>query len=127
MRQIACPVVRKGNLLLVFRHPLAGVQLIKGGIDPHEDPAAAALRELSEESGITGQIAGPGFSLTTIEPNSIWTFTPVRTGDLPHRWRHHCADDGGHDFSFFWHPADAPLSDAHPQFERARQAILAHL
>ena len=42
----------RGSELLVFRHPLAGVQLPKGTVEPGEAYAAAALRELHEESGL---------------------------------------------------------------------------
>ena len=52
----ACPVVlrtRGSREILVFEHPLAGIQLVKGTIELGESPEAAALRELGEESGIT--------------------------------------------------------------------------
>ena len=39
--------------LLVFRHPSAGVQLPAGSVELGEDPAAAALREVTEETGLT--------------------------------------------------------------------------
>ena len=51
----ACPVILSciaGPRILLFRHPLAGVQLVKGTIESGETPAEAALRELSEEAGI---------------------------------------------------------------------------
>src|SRR6476469_8158119 len=52
----ACPVVFRDDAafsrILVFRHPSAGIQLVKGTIEPGEDPAKAAVRELCEESGI---------------------------------------------------------------------------
>ncbi|WP_318653947.1 NUDIX domain-containing protein [Pseudomonas sp. Y24-6] len=51
----ACPVILSGipgAHILLFRHPIAGVQLVKGTIEKDETPAQAALRELSEESGI---------------------------------------------------------------------------
>lgn len=50
----AC-VVRTGGRgpeLLVFRHPLAGVQIPKGSIESGETAAEAAVRELAEESGV---------------------------------------------------------------------------
>lgn len=63
-----CPVVlRQGNEgteILVFRHPLAGVQLVKGTREAGESIAQAALRELAEESGITsGAVIGPGAAI----------------------------------------------------------------
>ncbi|WP_432767542.1 NUDIX domain-containing protein [Pseudomonas frederiksbergensis] len=51
----ACPVILSsipGTHILLFRHPIAGVQLVKGTIEIGETPAQTALRELSEESGI---------------------------------------------------------------------------
>ena len=42
----------RGSELLEFRHPLAGVQLPTGTVEPEEAYAAAALRELHEESGL---------------------------------------------------------------------------
>jgi 8-oxo-dGTP pyrophosphatase MutT (NUDIX family) len=50
-----CPVILSsipGTHLLLSRHPIAGVQLVKGTIEEGETPAQSALRELSEESGI---------------------------------------------------------------------------
>ena len=36
----------------MFRHPLAGIQLVKGTVEPSESPEDAARRELFEESGL---------------------------------------------------------------------------
>ena len=50
-----CPLVfrdRALTLLLAFRHPLEGIQLVKGTIESGEQPPEAAPRELEEESGI---------------------------------------------------------------------------
>ena len=41
-----------GPELLVFRHPLAGVQIPKGTVEADEAPDEAALRELAEETGV---------------------------------------------------------------------------
>ncbi|MHC8286071.1 NUDIX domain-containing protein [Pseudomonas sp. XS1P51] len=45
----ACPVVLR-NIeqleILAFRHPLAGLQLVKGSVEPGELTGAAAVREL---------------------------------------------------------------------------------
>ena len=38
--------------VLVFRHPLAGVQIPKGTVEEDETIEAATLRELKEESGL---------------------------------------------------------------------------
>ena len=54
--QKVCPIVsRCSNAtpeILMFRHPLAGIQLVKGTVEPSENPADAARRELFEESGL---------------------------------------------------------------------------
>lgn len=47
---VLCFAQRPG--ILLFRHPQAGVQLVKGTIERGETPGQAALRELAEESGI---------------------------------------------------------------------------
>ncbi len=38
--------------VLVFRHPIAGIQIPKGTVEKNETIEAAVLRELKEESGI---------------------------------------------------------------------------
>ena len=38
--------------ILVFHHPLAGIQIVKGTVELNEMLEEAALRELFEESGI---------------------------------------------------------------------------
>lgn len=53
-----CPVVTQdsdsGNQLLLFRHPLAGIQLVKGTLEVDDSSVrAAALRKLAEEAGIS--------------------------------------------------------------------------
>jgi len=50
--KVVALVVRDGELL-VLGHPLAGWQLPKGTLEPGEVPAAGALRELAEETGLT--------------------------------------------------------------------------
>ena len=51
-----CPVIlRKNNNtleILLFKHPTAGIQLVKGTIEKSEPVFQAAIRELYEESGI---------------------------------------------------------------------------
>lgn len=54
----AVPIVLRqgpsGSEVLLFIHPLAGVQLVKGTVEPGESVNEAAIRELAEESGIEG-------------------------------------------------------------------------
>ena len=95
--------------VLAFTHPTAGRQFVKGTIELGETPLAAALRELREESGVV---------LETMEPlgvsrigDQVWHLFAARAGDLPDVWLHRTEDDGGHVFSFFWHPLDGSLDD----------------
>ncbi len=97
-----CPVVIREPDILVFRHPLAGVQLVKGTIEPGERPEAAALRELHEESGIRGRIKRAWPSSTEIVGEENWHFFEIETGSLPDRWSHQTQDGGGLTFEFFW-------------------------
>lgn len=57
-QKVICYIVRAGRLL-VFKHvdePLevTGLQVPAGSIEPGESPEDAALREASEETGLTG-------------------------------------------------------------------------
>ncbi len=128
----ACPVVLRQQpeaAVLVFRHPLAGVQLVKGTIEAGEAPAAAALRELQEEAGI-GQawveaelgLWDSGFQ------GQVWAFFLCQSDQpLAEFWTHHTEDGGGLDFAFFWQPLAAPATaDWHPVYQRALAYIRQH-
>lgn len=122
----ACPVLlrRRGAVLevLAFEHPEAGCQLVKGTIEPGESPRAAALRELREESGIDRATVEADLGSWDAEfDNQIWSFHRCATpGLLPDQWVHHAADDGGHDFRFFWQLLDeVPASGWHHVHKRA--------
>ena len=122
--QKVVPVVLRmwnGRLqILVFRHPLAGIQIVKGTVEHDEPLENAALRELSEESGIDN---------ASVE-KFIGVYSPQQTGPdwyvflcqvnetLADDWIHHCADDGGLNFEFFWHPVfSLPTSEWHMIFQ----------
>jgi 8-oxo-dGTP pyrophosphatase MutT (NUDIX family) len=127
----ACPVVfRDASMrqILAFEHPAAGLQLVKGRIEPGEDARAAALRELEEESGIAPTATAIAADLGTWHSghkDHVWsfhlcTFAPT----LPERWTHLCEDDGGHEFKFFWHDVnEEPDEKWKPQYRRALEAI----
>ncbi|MDT4861942.1 NUDIX domain protein [compost metagenome] len=121
----ACPVVlrfREELQILAFRHPLAGLQLVKGSIEPGESAAAAALRELGEEAGIGAAsiLADLGVWASDYQ-GQVWSFQLCRVAyELPEQWTQWVTDDGGHDFDFFWHPLAAePSSEWHEVFCRA--------
>ncbi|MFK0094561.1 NUDIX domain-containing protein [Pseudomonas sp. NPDC090592] len=121
----ACPVVLSSTLprkILLFRHPLAGVQLVKGTIEKGETPATAALRELSEESGIANAQVVQDLGCWDAEHlGQVWSFHLCQVEDaLPEQWSHQTQDDHGHLFTFFWATLDnLPHSDCHPVFQRA--------
>ena len=129
----ACRVLFQDSALskiLVFRHPFAGVQLVKGTIEPGEGPADAALRELREESGIgdarVEQDLGVWDSSFEDQVWSIYLCSTPRV--LPEGWVHRTKDGGGLDFEFFWHPVDQkPDATWHPLFQRALEHILSVL
>ena len=125
----ACPVVFRDSSMrhiLAFEHPVAGVQLVKGGIEPGEDPPTAALRELEEEAGIADTAIARDLGTWSSGHNGqVWslqlcTFTPR----LPERWVHHCMDDGGHDLKFIWHDLMSEAGEKwRPHYRRALEAI----
>ncbi|MCV2216602.1 NUDIX hydrolase [Thauera sp. Sel9] len=125
----SCPVLlRRGDEveILAFQHPIAGFQLVKGSIEEGESPEEAAIRELAEESGI--QAARISTRLGVWESGhqgQIWSFHLCEADlALPDQWVHHAADDGGHDFRFFWHPLSKPAgSEWHEVFQRALKYI----
>jgi 8-oxo-dGTP pyrophosphatase MutT (NUDIX family) len=121
----ACPVILSSTdrpRILLFRHPLAGVQLVKGTIESGETPAEAALRELSEESGIDDALVVSDLGCWNAEHlEQVWSFQLCQAqAPLPEQWTHQTRDDHGHSFSFFWAPFDElPVADCHPVFRRA--------
>ncbi|SEE33940.1 8-oxo-dGTP pyrophosphatase MutT, NUDIX family [Pseudomonas anguilliseptica] len=122
----ACPVVVRMidglEYLLVFKHPLAGYQLVKGTIEWAERPAHAAVRELAEESGIcNAQAVRDLGSWNAGYEQQIWSFQLCEVAEsLPHQWRFNTDDDGGHVFEFFWHPLSADFpTPCHRLFQAA--------
>jgi 8-oxo-dGTP pyrophosphatase MutT (NUDIX family) len=124
-----CPVVfRDASMrqILAFEHPRAGLQLVKGFIEPGESTRAAALRELAEESGIAD--SGIAQDLGAFESGhhgytwSLQLCTFPRP--LPETWTHHCANDGGYDFRFFWHDLQEEAGETwRPHYRRALAEI----
>ncbi|PWB35181.1 DNA mismatch repair protein MutT [Pseudomonas sp. SDI] len=125
----ACPIILSDHptpRLLLFHHPLAGVQLVKGTIEPGELPAQAALRELHEESGIATATVIRDLGCWNAEhEQQIWSFQLCQPHcALPAQWTHQTLDDHGHAFDFFWAAVDdLPLGECHPVFQRALQHL----
>ncbi|WP_051526865.1 NUDIX hydrolase [Alkanindiges illinoisensis] len=139
----ACPVLLRQRHdakikyleILAFRHPLAGLQLVKETIEPGELPTQAALRELREEAGIQASVINHLGNQTIAATGQLWHFYGCNTSDaLPDQWQFFTQDDGGHWFEFFWHPlvinnsqqidwlaneSETVLEDWHPMFQQA--------
>ncbi len=106
----ACPVVLRnsGNALelLLFEHPLADVQVVKGTVELTDHSyESAALRELKEESGIS-KVSSTKYlgSWESGFQNQQWHFVLCETEEnLPNCWSFYTKDDGGHEFNFFWY------------------------
>ncbi len=123
-----CPLVlRKQNReILLFKHPLAGVQSVKGTVELFDcDFLSAAKRELAEESGI--ELVNQTTYLGAWESGfqeQRWHFVLCKCEVLPEHWVFHTQDDGGHDFEFFWHEVTKDISScAHPVFQRALEQV----
>lgn len=111
-----------GLEILAFQHPLAGFQLVKGTVELDEKYDEAAIRELFEESGV---IAEPNpkfignFKLKSNQQDWYFYLCGV-SADLAETWIHHCQDDGGLDFEFFWFPLNQkPNESWHEIFQKA--------
>lgn len=101
-----CPVVlrvRDEIEVLAFRHPIAGLQLVKGTIEKNESSQAGALRELAEEAGIlVASITSDLGIWVSGYQGQVWSFHLCEAQEkTPDKWTHQTADDGGHEFSFF--------------------------
>jgi len=127
-----CPLVFRrqssGDEVLVFRHPNAGVQLVKGTIEAGEEPQHAALRELREESGIESARVGESRGIwDSGHDGQVWEFVEIDVSQsLPDRWVHAAPDDGGREFEFYWHRiAETPSAEWHAVFIGALEFIRA--
>jgi 8-oxo-dGTP pyrophosphatase MutT (NUDIX family) len=120
----SCPVVlrlRETLEILAFEHPLAGLQLVKGSVEPDESTDLAAVRELIEEAGIQSAVGRNLGEWRAIETGHTWVFHECHVAqDLPDTWVHFAEDDGGHEFRFFWHPLMSEPSERwHQVFKEA--------
>jgi 8-oxo-dGTP pyrophosphatase MutT (NUDIX family) len=126
----ACPILFRDpgfSRILVFKHPSAGIQLVKGTIESGELPADAALRELREESGISNAKVDRDLGLWVSGfEDQIWSLQLCSTRSaLPDAWVHRTEDDGGLNLKFYWHPVDRrPDHNWHPLFQGVLQHVL---
>ena len=116
MRQVACPVALHPDgaplRIAAFEHPLAGLQLAKGGIEPEEPAPRAAARELFEETGLETRAALFLGKSDDIVAGERWHLALCRVAPpVRVEWQHLCADDGGHVFRCFWQTLETPPPD----------------
>ncbi len=128
----ACPIALHPDgaplRIAAFKHPHAGLQIVKGTIEPGENPARAAARELFEESGLETKSAIVIGDSPDIADNQHWHFALCRIAPpVRDHWQHFCKDDGGHLFKFFWHPLDGSPEGFAPPFQNALGWIADHL
>lgn len=92
-----------GLQFLVFQHPLAGIQIVKGTVELNESLEEAALRELFEETGIqsTHIQSFLGIHCPKEKGPDWYVFVCETQENLLDQWVHYCHDDGGLEFKFF--------------------------
>ncbi|MET8835840.1 NUDIX domain-containing protein [Micromonospora sp. NPDC004540] len=104
--RVAAYVLRRtpdGPELLVFDHvdfPEAGTQVPAGGVEPGETPAEAAVREVAEETGLTGVAAVAELGVSewphpvTGQARQTTYVQLLATGGTAGTWVHRVAGDG---------------------------------
>ncbi|WP_347319558.1 NUDIX domain-containing protein [Rossellomorea sp. RS05] len=113
--------------VLVFQHPIleAGVQIPKGTVQDGEDPEAAVVREMIEETGLTewGKPVFLADDRWRADDGSIHHrhFYRLDQGDAPDQWQHEPSGGGeeeGLQFTLFWisSPGDIPLARGHGDY-----------
>jgi 8-oxo-dGTP diphosphatase len=69
------------QMVLLVHHKASGVWMFPGGhVDAGEDPAAAAVREVFEETGVYPMIVGPP---PIVLPGMSWLPSPWLTCEIP--------------------------------------------
>ena len=125
----ACPVVLRADKenaeLLVFRHPSAGMQVVKGSIEQGESLGRACERELFEESGLHGKSSRFLGVWESGYKRQVWGFCLMELTEPPKDcWSHFTSDGGGLMFCFSWQNIISELTeDFHPLFQGAIRFI----
>ena len=104
-----------GRELLVFMQvskPYELVEVPGGTVDPGEPPDDAVLREVLEESGLTGRIARKLAAELRQSPShtELRHVYHIEADELPETWLHTvtgCGDDCDMLFRYFWLPVEA--------------------
>lgn len=136
-QKVLCYVVRDERLL-VFRHldhpwDQSGLQVPAGSLKPHETPAEAALREASEETGLTTlrlirRVGETQYDMRPYRPeiHHRHVFLLEAKQETPNRWvsREDDADDGSEPMRLecYW----IPLAQAHV-LAAGQGALIGHL
>lgn len=107
MEHKACAIVTRDIdervQVLLFRHPTAGVQIVKGGRIGCETPIQTAKRELYEESGLEASSGAFLFQQDQPEIGQTWAIIKCNVIETRDKWIWQTHDDFGHAFRFFWH------------------------
>ncbi len=91
-------------------------QMPQGGIDPGEDPCAAALRELWEETGVTSE-------LVTVEAETVgWIPYDLPHDLVPRLWkgRYRGQEQKWFLLRFHGQDSDVDIATEHPEFSEWR-------
>ncbi len=129
IQKVQAYIIRKNKEpeVLIFQHDLTKIfQVIRGTLQPLENPETAVIREMAEESGLKSAIVIKKLGEADIEvPGG-----PTRSGPLelqrhhayllqissqsPDCWTHIASgsvEEEGVKFHFAWHPIDRRLLD----------------
>lgn len=128
--------------LLVFDHPTAGTQLVKGTVEDGELIESAVVRELFEESGLVVDSAGSHIGdwertvgggpdeLGALELNIWHIFAVSDPGRYPTSWVHAASGSPAEDglvFEFRWVRIDEGLTEElHSVFGPVARMIVGH-